>query len=157
MVVVELQKELAKEVKKITSGMILKNVKKEETKLNVFEQMLPKNERGASKEKELFPYCNIQISECFSETINSLQIVKVLLILGIFEDSANGQGHIVVLNLIQKIQERFYTNPILAKKFIMNPNIEWALQTEDLYPFYYGAILTEWKVPAMKRKEIGCE
>lgn len=162
MVAIELQRALGKEIKKITKGMLLKNVTQEETEIHVFYQMLPKKEisRGEERQKgikEPFPYCIVRVLEGEIESLDVPQTVKILLLFGVFEEDKQGQGHEVILNLIQRVQERFYKNPILANTFVMKNHMEWSLQEEDTYPYYYGGVLTTWDTPVIRREEIGYE
>lgn len=162
MVAIELQKALAKEIKEITNGMLFKNITGKEVNLHVFPQVLPKREvsRGEERQKgikEPFPYCIVRVLEGEIESLDVPQTVKILLLFGVFEEEKQGQGHEEILNLIQRVQERFYKNPILANTFVMKNHMEWSLQEEDTYPYYYGGVLTTWDTPVIRREEIGYE
>ena len=80
--------------------------------------------------------------------------VKLILIFGIYDDNQDAQGHKTILNLIQKIHERFFKNPILANKYTMIPGIKWTLQDDDTYPYYFGGVEMNWSILTVSQEEV---
>ena len=58
-----------------------------------------------------------------------------------------------ILEMITKITNRFLERPLLDSKFRANQNVSFALQDEDTYPFYFGAIDIKFYVPKIGRSD----
>lgn len=57
------------------------------------------------------------------------------------------------MNMIQDVVDRFVAEPLLNKKFRAEQDIEWAIQDEDTYPFYFGGVAISFNVPKIGRRE----
>lgn len=150
MVAYLLQTELAEEIKRITDKSVVKNTMDDYTKLNVFEQALPIQK--TDDEDEPYPYCIVRVMEGDLEDNDAS--VKIILVFGIYDDNQDAQGHKTILNLIQKIHERFFKNPILANKYKMLPGIKWTLQDDDTYPYYFGGVEMNWNILTVSQEEV---
>lgn len=120
---------------------------------NIFGQSLPIRE--SDEQDDPFPYIIVRIDSGDMKGENP-QHVKIRILIGIYDDGYDINGHKDVLNIIQKIYEQFAKNPVLEHKYVMkddpqNPFI-WALQDEDIYPYYYGAIEMTWETRAIRRE-----
>jgi len=120
------------------------------TKYNVFAQELP---LIVEDSKEHFPYVIVRILEGRIPGEEPVQEVSTLLIVGAYDKSLNKQGHRIVLNVINKIIERFRKDPMLDHKFMAKPEMEWAIQDEDIYPQYIGAIQVKWITRTFKKED----
>ena len=85
------------------------------------------------------------------------QEVFVTLLIGYFDDDAGNNGHKGVLGIIQKIQERFMKEPMLAKQFyFMNDEqhpFDWALQDEESFPYFFGAASMTFATAAIRKED----
>lgn len=153
-----LQEDLREEIKKIFNGFLLKTPKLDQenkailSQLNVYDQSLPLQE---SDEEEPFPYVIVKLDQGNMKE-GSAHLVKVRLIIGVYDDDTNANGHKDVLNIIQKIYERFVVNPVLNGRYHMKDDNEfpflWALPDDDTNPYYFGVVEMTWEVAAMRRE-----
>ena len=160
--VVELQEIFEKETFKTPDG--------ERGRLNVYAQELPiqvaKEEKECNEQmmeeglnlpdieqEDPYPYIIVQVKEGEIEEINGEQNVVVNLLIGIYDENFENQGHRDVLHIIQKIYERFAKNPILAKKYECAMPFSWALQDEESYPYYFGGIEMNFKTVPIRRED----
>lgn len=159
-----LQLALKEEIIKITSSMTFKSPAGGHTALNVFEQNLPVrthriNEPDSDEDedediKENFPYCLVQLSDGLSK-LNSPSSVNVILVFGIYDDSDEADGYKDIVNIIEKISERFEKNPVLDDNYTICDEVTWALPDEDndTYPYFFGAMYTQWSVRRFERED----
>lgn len=164
------QEALANEIKKITGDMLFHSPKGEEmVKLEVFEQSLPIPVLESTKESGDFsnleyqgsqidepifkcPWCSVKIAGGNVPGINEQQAIQVVVCFGIFNDDVSNQGHRELLNLFQRIYSRFATDPILDGQYTCTGEFEWALQDEDTYPHFFGALSTSFKFMGYRRE-----
>ena len=132
-----LQEELVKEIGVIFRDDLFKDSAGEYIKMNVYEQNLP-----------------IRQDEDAPDPIPE---VLVTLLIGYFDDDAGNNGHKGVLGIIQKIQERFMKEPMLAKQFyFMNDEqhpFDWALQDEESFPYFFGAASMTFATAAIRKED----
>ena len=168
MVATFLQEDLVEELKKILQGFRLKNPYGESCEINIFSQNLPvpesleqtdipieQLENGLIEDitmKEPYPYIIVRIEDGEIKDESSAQIVSVLLLIGIYDNAYEKQGYKDVLNIIQKIYERFAKMPVLNGKYTIQYPIVWTLQEEETYPFYFGGMNLDWEVAAVRRE-----
>lgn len=133
-----LQEEIKEMLLEVTKKLTFKNPDGETTRLNVFKQELPK--RKYEEETEPFPYCVVKIINGNSDATNGANnTIRVLLIFGIYDGDTENQGHMTVLEIINKIIRRLSENNAL-KTFWQTGAIEWAIDDEDVYPYFYGGM-----------------
>ena len=164
-----LQRELVEEVKTIMSGMLFKKPKSDQViPITVFAQSLPIPPRpdyentesdgieyvdeGAEEAVFDCPWCLVKLEQGAVAEINGRQSVKVALCFGIFNDDPKNQGHLEILNLCQKIYERFAKTPLLDNQYTCSGVFDWALQDDDTFPYFFGAILTTFEFQGLKRE-----
>lgn len=155
----ELQDDLIEELQFIFAGTQLDSPKFDNegktvvTGINLFAQSLPIREDD--EEEDPYPYIIVRIDSGDMKE-GSAHLVKIRILIGIFDESNDTNGHKDVLNVIQKIYERFARNPVLANKYVMQDNSEnpftWVLQDEDTHPYYFGAIEIIWETRAIRRE-----
>ncbi|MBD5395602.1 MAG: hypothetical protein HDR71_15380 [Lachnospiraceae bacterium] len=162
MTVYQLQKDLGEEIEQILKDMILKDVKGNPAKVKSYPQNLPKRLQkiqefteeteevdimgGEEGEEDPYPYCIIRADSGNIATTQGAQAVNVVAVIGIFDDDVNCLGHQVILNMLHKIAERFTMDPVLKDRYRLNcnTNINWILDPEDRYPYYFGAMEMTW-------------
>ena len=59
------------------------------------------------------------------------------------------------MNIFQRIAERFTIDPVLNQKYRMNyeAGINWMLDEEDRYPYFYGAMEMTWDTFFVRRED----
>ncbi len=175
MVATFLQDDLVEELKTIFKDFRLKNPMGELSGINVFPQELPipapttpPEESEAAPElleeglvedtdpvkvEDPYPYAIVRIEDGEIKTIDGEQTITTLVILGVYDDSLKNQGHKDILNMIQKIYERFAKNAILASKYECLHPIQWSLQEEGSYPYFIGGMALSFGVAAIRRED----
>ena len=142
-------------------------------KLNVFEQSLPVPEPVTPPEGDVdpevieeglaaselenpedpFPYAIVRLTDGKIEQIDQNQTVTVLVIFGVYNKAYDNQGHKDILHMIQKVEERFGKNAVLANKYECVMPINWALQDEDSYPFFVGGLTLSFETLGIRRED----
>lgn len=155
MTVIDLQKALLEEMKQIFSSDIFKDSTGKYVSLNVFEQWLPI--RKDEDEQDPVPYIIVRIEVAEVKGWTEAQVVETSLLIGCFDDDTNNVGHKTVLEIIQRIEERFFKNPMLASQFMfLNDDqhpFDWALQDEESFPYYFGAVRMYFNTPAIRKED----
>ncbi|MCI8950040.1 MAG: hypothetical protein HFG49_08365 [Lachnospiraceae bacterium] len=166
------QEALKKEMEEMTKDMrFCQQRSQERVSLNVFCQSLPiPGKKNTQEDTGMdfdtidyidgqeeaaafpFPWCLVKIDGGHIPKVNDRQEVQVAVCFGIFNDSLENQGHKEVLNLIQNVYERFSVNPILDGQYTCSGEFEWALQDEDTYPYFFGAIGTTFWFSGFRRE-----
>lgn len=167
-----LQQDLVAELKRLFDGAEFRSPKGEREKLSVFSQALPIPESADPPEGDLapelieeglglsdaggaepFPYIIVRLETGAITQIDGEQTIKTTLIFGAYDNSLENQGHKDVLHMIQKIYERFAKNAILAAKYECVMPINWALQDEESYPYYFGGMELNFNTIPLERED----
>lgn len=170
MIATFLQDDLAADLAETFKNFRLKDPQGEAVRLNIFKQSLPiptakdipetvtdeELEEGvydAEAEEDPYPYIIVRVEQGKIENIDQEQTVVVNLIIGVIDRDFNNQGHKDVLNIIQKIYERFAKNAILAQKYECVMPIEWALQDEESFPYFFGGMALNFETIPIRRED----
>ncbi len=160
MVPVIFVEELADELGIILSHMQLPDPSGGRTKINVFQFGLPiektiEKTKDRTKEisKKTFPYALIipQEGTVTGEGLEP-QKVYIYLLIGIYDDDTDNQGKKHVLNIINDICERFLKDPVLKGGYYADEEIKWVVDTEEEYPYHYGAVWMTFNIPTFRRE-----
>lgn len=168
------QKDLAREVERIAADMLFQvppGRKKgdELASLRAYCQNLPIQRREETdgdspggdsidyvdrEEEPVFkcPWSVIKIDGGKMEREDARQAVKVAVCFGIYNSSEENKGHEEILNLIQRVYERFAKEPLLERQYVCQGDFEWALQDEDTYPYFFGAISMTFTFSGFRRE-----
>lgn len=167
-----LQEALKKEIESITSDMEFKRPKSEGlVPLAVYLQALPVPKRAdAPPGQEAYqgtidysddepeesvtncPWCKVMFDGGNVSAPEGDQSCDVVIAFGIYDNDLNNQGHQYLLNLIDRIYTRFAKNPILDHQYTCSGEFDWALQDEDTYPYYFGALVTSFTFKGIRRE-----
>ncbi len=164
MTALELQKDLAEEIEQILGNMLFKDPSGKQEHLKAYAQELPKREQTVSvgnlmpeeaDEEDPYPYCIVKIDSGVINVVEGVQQIQTTLIFGIYDDGMESQGHQDIINIIHKITERFTKGPVLRDKYRMDDStgITWALDDEDRYPYYFGAVEMMWNAFFVGRED----
>lgn len=167
------QKALAREVERIAEDMLFQVPRKEgksakTARIRAYCQNLPIQraeilddnlERDSidyieKEEAPVFhcPWAVIKIDGGTMEKTGNKQAVRTAVCFGIFNDSEENKGHEEILNLIQRIYERFAKEPILDQQYVCQGEIEWAMQEEDTHPYFFGAMSMTFEFTGIGRE-----
>lgn len=149
---IELIDELAKELKSIFKGQEYKSSNGKYVPLNIYKHALPINETDDDPDR--IPYVIVRVSSGKDDGPgDSFNTVKLVIIIATWDDSLDQQGYRDVLNIIQKIYERFQKSPNLNNKAAFDGKFEWLLQEDDYNPFFFGACSLQFSIAAVRRED----
>lgn len=147
-----LQDELVLELKRLFKNYRYKAPSGERVPINVYAQSIPIN--NTDDEDDPIPYIIVRLNSGKDEgNRDSFNTVKLVIIIGVFDDASDAQGHRDVLNIIHKIYERFQTNPNLNNKAVCGGEFNWALQEDNYYPYSFGACSLNFNIAAIRRED----
>lgn len=118
--------------------------------LSVFSQNLPKRE--SEDDDDPFPYIIARIDSGSIETQTDPFKVSIFLLIGIYDDDTENQGHRAVLEVMEVIQQHYEETPLLDGRFIFTDPFHWALQDEESYPYFFGGVEINFHLQAPRRK-----
>lgn len=147
----DLQDSLVKDIKKIFAGYEYKTPAGKKIPINVFPQNIPVNE--SDDDEDPIPYIIVRLNT--GDDVggkDSNYVISLVIIIGIWDDSLDSQGHRTVLNIVNKIYERYQKNPSVDGA-IYTGEFHWANQEDGYYPYYFGACTVSFNIPAVRRED----
>ncbi len=148
----ELQDELVGEIGRILDGHAYKTPEGERVPIHVFAQNIPMNE--TDEESDPIPYIIVRLSSGEDDGgRESFNTVSLVIIVGIWDDALDAQGHRDVMNIIQKIYHRFHKDPDLNRKAAYAGGFKWAMQDDAYYPYCFGACHMKFHIAAVRRED----
>lgn len=153
MVVLEFLDCMETELNKLFEGMVFDNSTGGKSGMHVLKQDFPirkykvdeKKADEKKKEIDLFPYCIIRVED---GTAASLQTVDIAITIGICEKGEENNGELRILNLIERVCQRFLNDRVIGGKFRLDYDvpIRWGLPKDEksTYPYFYGLIEMTW-------------
>ncbi len=152
MTAAHLQDALMEDVREILKDIITEDKSGERVEgVNVFAQQLPVFRAREGDASKTLPYAVVKLLDGVTANEDPWTVTAGIY-LGVRDMDQENQGHRHVLVMIQRIIDRFVSEPLLAKKYWAQPEMEWALDTEDLYPNFYGAVCIKFSVPKIGRR-----
>lgn len=139
---VDLQDAIISELNDLFIGDTFKDTDGGQKKLSVYPQDLPVPEANDDSDASFVsvPYAIVRISQGEIPEVNASAETDIVIVICVYDDANNKQAYRDVLHIINKIQQRFLTNPNIGNFRFTTP-FEWALQDDnETYPFYFGAI-----------------
>jgi hypothetical protein len=116
---------------------------------SIFKQSLPKKQ--AEDEDDPFPYVIVRLDTGGVDSPTDPHKVAMILLVGIYDESPENNGHEAVLEIIEKIQTHYQQNPAL-KQFAFTDPSTWVLQDEESWPYFFGACNLTFNAPAPRVK-----
>lgn len=147
-----LQDALMEEVKEILKDIITEDVSGERVDgVNVFAQQLPIITADEEDETQSVPYAVIKILD--GSTVDGEPwAVTVGIYFSVHDADDRNQGHRHVMVMIQRVIDRFASEPLLDGRYWAQPEMEWAIDSEDSYPFFFGGVCIKFGVPKIGRR-----
>lgn len=147
-----LQDALCEEIKRILSGRTYLTPAGKHVPMNVFPQSIPLIE--TDEEEDPFPYAIVRMSDGADDNVyDSKYIVEMVVIVGIYSEDKQAQGHRELLNVFNLVYERFKKNPSLDNQFVYDGGYRWTIQEDDYFPYYFGAFKMNFAIPAIRRED----
>lgn len=124
--------------------------------ISVYKQALPIP--SSEKEPEPFPYIVVRTVDGGTTAPGKAEVVRVLLMIGIYDDNIQNQGYSDLMNVIEKIKNHFEEFPLLKCKYNRLTSesypLKWTLAEEDTYPYYFAGIEMSFAMPKVIRKDL---
>lgn len=148
-----LQDDLIAEVEDLLKDIRTKNTdEKEVVGVKGYAHGLPITQSDEDDPAQYFPYFIVRFDLGKTADDDDCWHVATNIIFGVHETALeNGHEHILVM--IQRVVDRFAWDPGLAGKYRADQDIQWAVQEDDTYPFYFGAVAIKFSAPKIGRKE----
>ena len=146
----DLQQTVVEELTDLFGGQLLKKPRKKVTDpqemvtLNIYPQALPVESGYAFS--AYAPYLTVQIKDGKQEEETEPDEILIFLNICVFDDDMSNQGHVITLDMIEKIRQRFFEKRIIGKYSIKLP-FEFQLNDEEIYPYYVAVAETHWNLP----------
>lgn len=151
---------LKADLEELFAGQTFRSSAGEERAIRVYVQDLPLPTGSDEEDRSLDvpePYIIVRTSEGTIPAEDKAQEMQIILIICLFDDRPDRQGHRDVLHIIQEIAARYCKNPIIRLKpgsggaaggpWTVQKPIQWATQTEPTHPYYFGAVEFKIEVP----------
>ena len=121
--------------------------------MTVYPQNIPVPLSGDEDENPV-PYIIVRLNTGMDGNApGSEYIMKVVVIMGIWDDDRSAQGHRELLNIINLVYSRFMKNPCLAGQYVYKGEFKWDIQEDGYYPYYFGAFEMNFAIPAIRRED----
>lgn len=148
-----LEKSLLKEVINLLADMQFENPDgKTVIGVTGYEQRLPQITEDDEDTSQFFPYAVVRCTNWNTKDDIDPWHVTLDVFFGVYDDNKNGHGHEVLINMIEKVANRFVHEPLLVGSYRAEQNIDAELQDEDTYPYYFGGIEFAFTAPKIERK-----
>mgnify|MGYP001430203303 CR=1 FL=1 len=145
-----LQDALIDEIKALFVGFETENARGEPAPLNVYPQRLP--DKQEEDDSEHFPYIIVRVMDGGTAGEDEAATCKIGLIVGVYDESSDQQGHRTVLNILRRIETHFFTKRFVDRKYQIVYPYDWTLYEDDTAPFYFGGAETNWLLPAVRQE-----
>lgn len=147
-----LQDELVEELKRLLADYLYKSPSGERVPVSIHSQNIPINEND--EDVDPFPYIIVRLNSGKDDgTRDSFNKVKLVIIIGVYDDAPENQGHREISNIIQKIYYRFQTKPNLSNIAVCDGEFNWMIQDDNYYPYCFGACTLDFNIAAVRRED----
>jgi len=164
------QRALMREVERLCSDMRFQDADgREDAKLVCYEQYMPLPHSviqavedpkvdsidftAAEIEDALqrFPWCKAAIVNVSVKEPNGDQIVTFELNVGLYDSSLTKTGHRGILNIYDRIYQRFAADPFLESQYCNTGKFSLDFERDTQWPYFYGYITTEFNIVGIQR------
>lgn len=153
MVASEFQRDLIGEVEKLLKDVISTNTMGETvTGVKGYKQFLPIVSEDDEDESQFFPYFIVRVTEGQTANDDEPWVITTDILFGIVNQSKVREGHEQLLHIIEQVVDRFVSEPLLARKYRANQDIDWVASDEDTFPFYFGGVRIKFSIPKLGRR-----
>ena len=151
MTAVELQDELAAEIGRILTGYKYKTTGGERVSMNIYTQSLPAEQ--SDDDADPSPYILVKLDRgSDSGEKDSNNIVKMIVVVEVYDDDPSKQGYRDVMAIIHRIYARFQSDVSLNNKAVYAGAFDWEIQDDEYYPYFIGAFTMDFYIPAIRRE-----
>ena len=162
MVAADLQRELIEEITTVLKDIVTTKADGTETTgFTGYEQYLPVIKNDDEDPDQFFPYFLVRIGEGKVDPNDGFPLwyVSVNVYVAIHDEDLHNRGHYSLLTAITRILSRFDSMATLGEPGYMayrcdSTSTTWALQDDDTYPYFFGAVQLYFWLPMQGRKEL---
>lgn len=151
MIPVDLQEGLKERLEALFREKSFENPDGEMVPLSIFEQHLPEKDK---EDFSFYPYIIVQLQYGQQQSSEGQHEISITFIVGVYDEDPNNQGHKELVDIMQTLFENLENMPIQNGLYEVNFPMKWGFHDEDLFPYYFGAIETNWIVPTNRRKDV---
>lgn len=151
MISMELQDDLKKEIDRILEGQSFFNSDNIKVPMQVFKQTLPIS--SFDSDLDFAPFMIVEINKESIPVHNGPKVVEVTLYVCLHDSEEANQGHMDVAHVMNMIELRFETNPVLKRFRYMDDSFVFELQKDDFYPYFIGTAEMKFLAPAIQRED----
>ena len=149
-----LQRDLVSEIQNLLSNIEFE--KADGTKVlgaSGYIQQLPKLESDDDDPDQFFPYFIVRHVQSRTESDMAPWVATIDILLGVYDDSFENDGHFQLENACQRITDRFTFDPLLNHAWRAEQDIEISMQEDDTYPYFFGGVELKFQVPKIRRND----
>lgn len=143
MAVESLQEAIERDLKHLFQGYMLKNSRGLERELQIYQQDLPirvgADEDGPEQDPPE-PYIIVQTLGGETPGVDDEELTDMILLICIFDEDPMRQGYRDVLRIIHQIQRFYAAHRITGRRYEVQFPFSWAVNQEDQYPYFFGAV-----------------
>ena len=150
-----LQKAIQTDLEDLLANRLFKTPDGGKAAPKAYRQFLPYRE--SDEDEDPFPYIEVRIAGGNQKDQSSALKVQVFLVIGIYDDDHENNGSDSVLEIIEVIQKHYEETPLLAGQFVCDTEespIEWDLQEEQSWPYFFGIMSLVFSTPASRRTPV---
>lgn len=148
---IDLQDALVAEIKVLFSEERFQNVHGDMVELNVYPQSLPI--KKSRDDDEHFPYCIVRVTDGKTQDEIGPASCSVLIVFGLYDESSDNQGYRDILHTLRALETHLFRKRIIADRFRIEYPFDWSVyDDEDMAPFYFGGVQTNWTLPAVRQE-----
>lgn len=148
-----LQDDLIVEVEGILSEIQTKNTAGEKVVgVKGYAHQLPVFETDEEDVSQLMLYFIVRFDGGETKEDDDPWHVATQILFSVHDDSKSN-GHEHLLTIIQRVVDRFVSEPLLNKMYRADQDIQFAIAEDDTYPFYFGGISMKFSIPKIGRRE----
>lgn len=152
--ILHFQKALMAEVENILKDIITINPDGERhIGVNVYKQFLPKVVNDDEDVSQFFPYAIVRVDESNTPDDFTPWLTTVDILFGVYDADEYMGGHDHITIMIQRVVNRFSQEALLDKKYRCESAMDWAIQDEDTFPYFFGLVQLKFNLPKIGRSE----
>lgn len=137
------------ELTKLFKEFRFKNEAGDDVGFTIFKHDLPIPE--GEDDPQPFPYIVVRAPDGGSTSPESEETARIILVFGIYDDTADNQGNQDVLIAIERVRERFEKNPLLNGKYRKLCSdkypFRWTIDEEAPFPYFFGGVEMTFAIP----------
>ena len=147
-----LQDAVVEDLRELFKDYHLENSMGVRRRVHIFPQDVPirqGDDDGTEPEAPPEPYVIVRLHGGSLPAQDERQIVKVILVICVFDQDPNRQGYRDALHIVNAIMTHYGENGIVANRYEVLHPIEWTPQEEDTHPYYFVAVAFDMNAPAI--------